>query len=260
MTRPTTLLCTSLLCACLLPSPARAIDGANIGMMATEEPAGAESTAPTYYEGVVQTEGSESLESTDPELPSSLAIHDSTARASYVEGSRAGSWTLRIRDLVRPHERVDAVYQMIAVLPLPFDADGQPAFETHQLGITVREGTASSSRPLTYGGEKVVLKRNVALEKILLPGLIGDFQADKLPPLAGTGYDYTLWDAIVRYDPSHGDTMQLLADLRYTTGGGLPAPDAGDERLKAYVLTWIPAMDPRQPVFSVRIDVEDALD
>jgi hypothetical protein len=36
------------------------------------------------------------------------------------------------------------------------------------------------------------------------------------------------------------------------------APDALDERLKAYVVTWIPALDPSVPPYAVRLDVVPA--
>ena len=112
---------------------------------------------------------------------------------------------------------------------------------------------------MIYGGEKIALKRNLALEKMLLPGIVGNSN-DKLPPLQGTGYDYTLWDTIVSYDPEYGSTIQVFADVAYSTEADVPAPDAADERLKAYVLTWIPGMDPTQAIYTVRMDVQDPLD
>lgn len=260
---------TCCLALCVPPLIASAIDGSNMSMSmeSTAMESGGmqesmESTpaieAPSYYESLLSVEGAAALESTEPGLPETLSIHDSAGSVSYAPGKRSGAWKLRLRDLDRPHERVDAVYQMIAVLPLPFDDQGEARFETRSIGIGIREGTAESSVPLIYGGEKIVLKRNVTLEKTLLPGLIGaDSEPDKLPSLAGTGYDYTLWDTIVRYDPNHGDTLQVLADVPYSADDDVAAPDARDERLKAYVLTWIPGMDPRYPVFTIRIDVED---
>ena len=250
------------LCCWLAAVQVSALDGSTISMgtnsagpSASAESATAE---PTYYESLLAATGPEDFESTEPGLASRLALHDSSATASYVSGPGKDSWTLKLRGLDRPHERVDAVYQMIAVLPLPVGADREPAFQTQKIGISVREGSERSSVPLIYGGEKIVLKRNVALEKSLLPGLIGEaYEGDKLPSLEGTGYDYTLWDTIVRHDASHGDTLQVLADVRYSTIGPVAPPDAGDERLKAYVLTWIPGMDPRHPIFAIRIDVVD---
>ena len=112
-----------------------------------------------------------------------------------------------------------------------------------------------SSVPFIYSGEKVVLKRNRSLEKQLLPAITGPGY-DQLPALDGTGYAYTLWDAIIRYDPQYGDTVQAFAQLRYTTDVDVPAPDPTDERLKAYVLTWLPALDPTIPPFAVRLDIQ----
>ena len=172
--------------------------------------------------------------------------------------TRKGSldWTLKVRGLLRSHERIDVVYQMIAVLPVPVDAEGRPAFEPLQWSITPREGSEGASVPLIYSGEKVLLKRNVALEHSLLPNLVGS-GPDKLPSLAGTGYEYSLWDTIIRYDPSYGDTVQVLADFRYSTDARVAAPDARDDRLKAYVVTWIPTLDPSIPPFAIRMDVRD---
>jgi hypothetical protein len=117
-----------------------------------------------------------------------------------------------------------------------------------------REGSPAASVALIYSGEKVVLKRSHALERTLLPSLVGPGEG-QLPSLVGTGYGYTFWDAIVRYDPSYGDTLQTFVDFQYTTEGSIAAPDARDERLKAYVVTWIPALDPSVPPFAVRLDV-----
>lgn len=227
-----------------VPSAALAIDGATL-------------TGGTYYEGVVGSDSVSSLESADSGLPSSLYLSDSTATVDYVSapGANGGlEWTARIRGLTRPHERVDALYHVIAVLPLPVDSQGRVAARPLHAGIGPREGDPSASVPLIYSGEKIVLKRSHALERTLLPNLLGN-GPNQLPSLAGTGYGYTFWDAIVRYDSAYGDTLQLFADFRYSTGSGVPAPDAQDERLKAYVVTWIPALDPSIPPFAVRLDV-----
>ena len=116
----------------------------------------------------------------------------------------------------------------------------------------------SSSIPLTYSGEAVTLKRNIFLERTLLPHLIGA-SSGRLPDLTGTGYDYTLWDTIVRYDASYGDSVEVLADLRYSTDLGVAAPDAADPRLGAYIITWIPAFNATSvPPYAIRIDVVDS--
>lgn len=251
------------------PDSALAIDGSGISGMAAESPetetASATSAEPieapagTYYEATIGDLSAEQRESVDPGLPNALHFSDSTARVEYAldpvsddDDDDAASWTVRIRDLQRNHERIDDVYQMVLVLPLP---EGRRAFRPLHWGITVREGTEAASVPFIYSGEKVVLKRNRSLEKQLLPAITGPGY-DQLPALDGTGYAYTLWDAIIRYDAQYGDTVQAFAQLRYTTDVDVPAPDPTDERLKAYVLTWLPALDPTIPPFAVRMDIQ----
>lgn len=245
-------LCLALM---LWADAAAAMDGSTLSV--SGDPIASAEPAPTYYEALLSSTPEAAYASTEPGLPTSLAIFDSSASLRYTR-SGTRSWTLELRGLSRPHERVDAVYQMIAVLPLPVWGDGSEAFRTRSLGIRPREGTESSSVPLIYGGEKIVLKRNITLEKALLPGIVGaDF--GKLPSLAGTGYDYTLWDTIVRHDAGFGDIVHVFADVPYLADPAVSPPDGADERLKAYILTWIPGMDPSQPIFSIRIDVEDPL-
>lgn len=238
--------------AALVPAGrALAIDGGTI----TSAPGGG-----SYYQSVVGTDSVASLESSGSGLPSRLVLSDSTATVDYAATKTADGgqeWTLRIRGFQRPHERVDALYHVIAVLALPVDAQGRLLARPLHFGIGPREGDPSASVPLIYSGEKVVLKRSQALERSLLPNLIGN-ASDQLPSLAGTGYGYTFWDTIVRYDPGYGDTLQLFADFRYTTDGGVAAPNPQDERLKAYVVTWIPALDSSVPPYAVRIDVVPA--
>jgi hypothetical protein len=234
----------------LLPaSPAGAIDGDSLGFGAS-----------TYYEGVVGGDSASSLESSDSGVPTRLSVSDSSATVAYSSVARQDGrleWTASIRGFSRPTERVEAVYHVIAILPLPVDAQGRSLATPAYFGIVPREGTPQASVPLIYSGEKVVLKRSHALERTLLPSLIGS-ASGQLPSLAGTGYGYTFWDAIVRYDPAYGDTLQSFVDFQYTTDPGVAAPDAMDERLKAYVVTWIPALDPSVPPYAVRLDVVDA--
>jgi hypothetical protein len=153
----------------------------------------------------------------------------------------------------RNHERVDAVYDLVLALPVPARYDGIAAFETRQWGIKAREGAPGASVALIYGGEKVTLKRNVALERAWLPTLQGS--PDGLPDLSGTGYMFTLWDTVLRYDPGYGDRLQGLATFTYETGSEVLAPDPRDERNAAYVITWIPTLDPSVPPFTIRLDV-----
>ena len=236
MSRLVNVLSCLSICLAVAPLPARAMDGATISGMSSQSATGEsisgaslEIEAPTYYESLVSSASAEVLESSEPGLPTRLWVSDSTASVEYKRRSET-KWRLKLRGLSRSHERVDTVYQMIAVLPLP--ADG---FVAKRGGIRPREGTEQASVPLIYGGEKVVLKRNITLERMLLPGLIGN-AGDQLPSLAGTGYDYTLWDTIVRYDGSYGETVQVFANVAYTTDDDVSAPDAADERFKAYAM------------------------
>ncbi len=239
----------ALLATCtlaLIASPARAIDGASIA-------------EPTYYEDMLGAQSPEALASAEPGLPTRLSIDDSSAAVTYesVPGEDGIDWSIRVRGLTRNHERIDALYQVIAVLPMPVDASGLSAFRTKSRGIAPREGTEQASVPLIYGGEKIVLKRSVALEKMLMPGLLGSGPGT-LPSLAGTGYDYTLWQTIIRYDSKYGDTVQVFADVPYSTDADVAPPDAEDERLKAYVITWIPELDASLPPFGIRMDIQAA--
>ena len=271
MSRILTRCALTLVLAAGLATRADAADGINLSMSASAQTSGmaassslaggeeaSEPYAPSYYEQLLTVGDARALSSTEEGLPTTLFISDSVATASYagVEHASHTRWSLKLRDFQRPHERVAAVYQMIAVLPMPVDARGGDAFATPQLGIYPRQGTEASSQPLVYSGERLVLKRNISLERSLLPGLIGYSSiGDKLPSLQGTGYEYTLWDTIVRYDPSYGATVQVIADVAYFTSPDVSPPDAGDDRLKAYVITWIPGMDPRYALFTIRIDV-----
>ena len=250
------------------PTAALAIDGSTISGMAMSSPEsetsstigsepveGTTAPSPSYYEAAVGGLAADEGESSDPGLPSALHFSDSTARVAYTLDGDDDllTWTVHIGDLRRNHERIDDVYQMVLVLPLPA---GLRAFRPLHWGITVREGTEAASVPFIYSGEKVVLKRNRSLEKQLLPAITGPGY-DQLPVLDGTGYAYTLWDAIIRYDPLYGDTVQAFAQLRYTTDRDVSGPDPSDERLKVYILTWLPALDPSIPPFAVRMDVEE---
>jgi hypothetical protein len=233
----------------MLPAAAAsAIDGGTI------------SGAGSYYQGVVGEESATDLESASAGTPTRLYVSDSTGTVAYSSVATADGrlkWTAQIRDFTRPHERVAAVYHVIAILPLPTDSDGRSLARPTYFGIVPREGAPGASVPLIYSGEKIVLKRSHALEKTLLPSLSGSAPG-QLPSLAGTGYGYTFWDAIVRYDPAYGDSLQTFVDFQYTTAGGVAEPDARDERLKAYVVTWIPALDASVPPFAVRLDVVPA--
>lgn len=219
-------------------------------------PIGAEPTGTTYYEDVLSSAPAEELFAPSSGVPDGLAFSDSFATVEYLDSAGADqtTWTVRVRGLYRRHERVDAVYHMIAVLPLPVAADGGGAFSALSWGIRPQEGSETAAVHMVYGGEKVVLKRNFALEKTLLPNLVGP-SWDQLPSLDDTSYGYTMWDTILLYDPKYGDTVQGFADFSYTTDAGVAAPDASDGRFKAYLITWIPELDPTVPPFTVRMDV-----
>lgn len=212
----------------------------------------------TYYQAAVG-DALASLSSADATLPAALHIEPAAATVAYRASADATGqqWELRIENFERNHERVDAIYDMVLVLPLPADADGRDAFRALERGVRIEEGLAGRSVPLVYGGEKVVLKRNVGLEKALLPQLVGG-GAGRLPSLAGSGYRWTAWDTIVERDADFGDIVQARAVLRYATAGDVAPPSAADERLAAYLITWIPQLSAGVPPYAVRMDVVEA--
>lgn len=215
--------------------------------------------AATYYQATVG-DALASLSSADPTLPSVLHVVPAAARAVYAPGAATPGrqeWELRIEGFERNHERVDAIYDMVLVLPLPAAADGRDAFQALDRGVRIEEGLPGRSVPLVYGGEKVVLKRNVGLEKGLLPQLLGEGDG-RLPSLAGTGYRWTVWDTIVERDAGFGDVVQARAVLRYATAPDVAPPPAHDERLAAYLITWIPQLSASVPPYAVRMDVVEA--
>ena len=243
--------------AALLPGASQATDGGSAPPPPPGEGAGlaVQASAPTYYESVVGSASTESLATADPALPTTLTIDAATATTRYQATSQTSStttWQLRIDGFDRRHERVDGIYDMVLVLPLPESAGGRDAFTATRRGFFVEEGAAGSTVPLIYGGEKVVLKRNVGIEKSLLRQLVGP---RALPDLSGTGYRWTAWDSIMRRDDTHQDTVQASGHLEYTTAAGVAAPSPDDERMAAYLITWIPGLPADIAPFSVRMDV-----
>jgi hypothetical protein len=225
------------------PLPAAAVDG---GMAA----------GPTYYEQLVGAGSLADLESSQGGLPGALYVVEAAGGVDYQAVETSGSettWEVTLEVAERNHERVDAVYDLVLALPLPAGADGSAAFEAEQWGITAQEGTKGASVAFIYGGEKVTLKRNVALERTWLPLIVGAEAG--LPDISDTGYAYTLWDAVLRYDPGYGNRLQGLATFRYQTGAGVVAPDPDEERNAAFVITWIPTLDPSVPPFTIRLDL-----
>lgn len=236
----------------LLPAAAsRAIDG----NATPPPPEGGDDQ--TYYESVLGESSLEELESPGGGLPAALELIEAPGTVSYTQVSSdpdSLDWEVSVEVAERDHERVDAVYALVVALPLPVTPQGRAGFRPLQFGIGAREGTPANSVAFVYGGEKVVLKRNVGLERTWLPALAG--AAGGLPDLSGTGYAFTLWDAVVRYDAGHGPRVQGHGTLRYTTDVDVSAPDADDPRFGAYVITWIPTLDPSIPPFTIRLDVQ----
>lgn len=239
----TVLIATLALAGMFAPPPAAAVDG--------------NAAAPqTYYEQLLDGGTLADVESSQGGLPEALHVVDAAGGVDYQMVETVGgetTWEVTLEVAERNHERVDAVYDLVLALPLPAGADGSAAYEASQWGITAREGTKDASVAFIYGGEKVVLKRNVALERTWLPTLRG--APEGLPDLSGSGYVYTLWDAVLRYDPGHGDRLQGLATFRYLTGAEVMAPDPDDERNAAFVITWIPTLDPSVPPFTIQLDL-----
>ena len=237
--------------ALLAASPGWASDGAHVA----PDPTAA--ATPTYYESAVGSSTVSQLASPAPAVPSTLQVADSDASLQFTPLAAASDhcdWQLHIEGFQRNHERVDAVYDMVLVVPLPVGATGRDAFQPLQRGVDVAEGTLDRSAPLIYGGERVLLKRNVGLEKMLLPGLVGSSRGSTgLPDLSGSGYQWTAWDTIVERDADYGATIQARAALNYRTAPCVSPPDPGDPRLAAYVITWIPALPAGVPPYAVRI-------
>jgi hypothetical protein len=254
--------CLAAAIAIALASPtARASDGAAMvapppdGSAQTSLLAAAPAAAtPTYYESAVGTDSVQALETTDPTLPTQLAIDDATAVATYratATNAARTVWQLRIDGFARRHEHVDAIYDMVLVLALP-ELGGRDAFEPAKRGFVVEDGDSDHPSPLVYGGENVVLKRNVGIEKSLLGQVTGP---GGLPDLAGSGYRWTAWDTIMERDPGHDDTVKASGHLDYTTASGVRPPDPDDPRMAAYLITWIPELPASIPPFGVRMDV-----
>lgn len=225
-----------------LASHASAFDGG----MAVSEP------APTYYEVAVDQEAVASAETTrdgaaSGGLPTSLYVVDGAGGVTY-RPLGDGAWEVSVEVAERPHERVDAVYDLVLALPLPLGSKAR----AWRIAPTASPGSAST---LVYGGEPVVLKRNVPLEHAWLPILAG--APGGLPDLADSGYAWTFWDAIVRYDANAGARVRAHGTFRYETDPAVAAPDAADPENAAYVITWIPTLE-SVPPFAVRLDIVDA--
>lgn len=238
------LACSLFLTTCLLaPSAGWSIDGGGPGFAPTPDE--------TYYEASLATTTVDPSEfaATGGTLPSELHVLEADGRVEYrllSSHANATEWELLVEVAERPHERVDAVYEVIAALALP------ESFQPQGWRVPVRQGGEGNTVPFVYGGEKVNLKRDRALERSWLPGLTG---ANGLPDLTGTGYAWTLWSTVLRYDPNAGGTFQALGTLRYQADAGESAPNPDDSRSSAYLITWIPDIGNLVHPFAIRLDV-----
>jgi hypothetical protein len=206
---------------------------------------------PSYYEATAESEAvATSAETTDGAasggLPTSLYVVDGAGRLAYDDLGN-GSWQLDVELVERPLERVDAVYDLVLALPLPLGSRASSWRIAPKMSPT-------STEQIVYGGEPIVLKRNVPLEQAWLPLLAG--APGGLPDLSRSGYAWTFWDAIVRYDPAAGATIQAYGTFRYRTNASVVAPDAENPDNAAYVITWIPTLE-AVPPFAIRLDVVD---
>jgi apolipoprotein N-acyltransferase len=179
-------------------------------------------------------------------LPTALHVVEATGRVTY-RTLASGAQKVRIEMGERPHEQVDAVYDLVLALPLPI------GFTSDAWRIAIQKGSLNDADPLYYAGERVRLKRNLPLESTWLPVLAG--ARDGLPDLAGSGYEWTFWDTIVRYDPRAGATVQGFGALTYEVKNPVEALDPEDPRNAAYLITWVPALDASVPPYTLRLDV-----
>lgn len=181
-------------------------------------------------------------------LPTSLYAIDAAGGVTYRSLGR-GAWRVDISVARRPHEHVDAVYDLVLALPLPVGSTSS------EWRIEPKVGSSPKSARVVYGGEAVVLKRNVPLENAWLPLLVG--ASNGLPDLSRSGYAWTLWDAIVRYDATAGATLEAFGTFRYSADARVGAPDPENPENAAYVITWIPTLE-GVPPFAIRLDVVGA--
>lgn len=221
----------------LTAAPTLAVDGASIA------------PETTYYESAVEAEALATSAATadgasSGGLPGSLHTIDAAGGVLYTDLGD-GSWQLSVEVGERPHERVDAVYDLVLALPLPVGSRASSWRIQPKVSRT-------NSAPIVYGGETLVLKRNVPLEQAWLPLLAG--APGGLPDLSRTGYAWTFFDAIVRYDPAAGATVQAYGTFRYRADARAVAPDAENPDNAAYLITWIPTLE-AVPPFAIRLDV-----
>jgi hypothetical protein len=221
----------------LAAAPALAVDGGSV------------TPQTSYYEGAAESEALATSAATadgaaSGGLPTSLYVVDAAGGIVYTDLGE-GSWQVTVDVAERPHERVDAVYNLVLALPLPVGSRSSAWRIQPKVSST-------DPAPIVYGGETLVLKRNVPLEQSWLPLLVG--APGGLPDLSRTGYAWTFFDAIVRYDPAAGATVQAYGTFRYRSDARVVAPDAENPDNAAHLITWIPTLE-AVPPFAIRLDV-----
>jgi hypothetical protein len=234
----------ALLAAASLAAPSSAFDG---GSSAPPD----EEAAVTYYEDVLARQpraldaAHAAAEGRSLGLPAALHVVPAAGGVEY-RRLRRGRWRVDVEVAPRPHERVDAVYDLVLALALPAD------FRSDSWRIRVREGRRRASASALYAGERVTLKRNRALEASWLPTLAG--AREGLPDLDGSGWVWTLWDTIVRYDAGAGRRLAGFASLAFAADPGTPEPRPGDPRSAAYLISWMPSLGAAVAPYTLRLD------
>jgi hypothetical protein len=246
----------SLLLATCAAWPAAAVDGQ---AAPTEPPpdegerARAIERGESYYEEAFALEGRSAVAKDAASaaaaegLPVALHIVEAAGGVRY-RALGDGRFKVRVQVDRRPHEQVDALYDLVLALPLP------EGFVTEAWRIPLHTGSPADPQPLVYAGERLRLKRNLPLETTWLPALAG--APDGLPDLSGSGYVWTIWDTIVRYDANAGAMVGGFGTLLFEADASLAAPDPGDPALAAYLITWVPALAASVPPYTIRLEVQ----
>ena len=249
----------SILLASCAALPAAAIDGQAappaIPPLADDEGARARAVelGESYYEEAFAQRGRSADEKSAASaaaaegLPTALHVVEASGGVRY-RALGDGRFKVRVEVDRRPHEQVDALYDLVLALPLP------EGFVTDAWRIPLYTGSPANSQPLVYAGERLRLKRNLPLESTWLPALAG--AVDGLPDLSGSGYVWTIWDTIVRYDAKAGAMVGGFGTLSFEADASIPAPDSGDPAKAAYLITWVPALDASVPPYTIRLDVQ----
>jgi hypothetical protein len=246
----------SILLASCAAWPAAAVDGQASPTLPPPdegELARAIELGESYYEAAFAREGrsaagNDAASAAAAEgLPIALHIVEASGGVRY-RALGDGRFKVRVQVDRRPHEQVDALYDLVLVLPLP------EGFATEAWRIPLYTGSTADPQPLVYAGERLRLKRNLPLESTWLPALAG--AADGLPDLSGSGYVWTIWDTIVRYDENAGAMVGGFGTLAFEADASVAAPEPGDPALAAYLITWVPALDSSVPPYTIRLNVQ----